>query len=212
MEGFTDSDAVFHGLLLSSGFSSPVIREKVRVLVAERGYRTACIVTTAHPKKDQAPWNIVTKEQLEDMGLSVSFVDFDAGESLDAAVDIVYVCGGNTFHLLHSIRNSAAPIREQVLALCENGGLYIGSSAGAVIASSDISSAGEVCPDKNRDGVTDFRGLSFIAKHIIPHYRPSMDREIALFVERHGLSSDAILPVRNGEGVYVRDGRWVLIV
>ncbi len=193
----------FHGLLVSSGFSSAAIQKRVSGIVSDRGYTKACIVTTARPEKERASWNIVTKEQLESMGLEVSFIDFDAGESLGDDTDLVYVCGGNTFHLLHSIQKAAADIRGQIERMCGRGGLYIGSSAGAVIVSPDIASAGEVHPDKNYDSITDVRGLNFVPFHIIPHYTPSMDSEIQTFAKRHGLSKDEVLPLRNGEALYI---------
>ena len=201
----------FHGLLVSSGFSSAVVRGKVADLVRERGYARAHIVTTARPEKEKAPWIPVTKEQLEEMGMQVSFVDFDVGESLAEDVDLVYVCGGNTFHLLHSVQNASVSIRDQVLAMCERGGLYIGSSAGAVLVCPTIASAGEVHPDKNTDGVTDLTGFHFISQHIIPHHTPSLDPEVVAFREKHRLTEDETVLLRDGEGLYI-NGDWQEII
>ena len=74
---------MFHGLLLSSGFSNPSLFEKVATLTRERGYTRAQILTSAHPKRAQAPWSVVTKEQLERLSLSVSFLDLYTGEGVD---------------------------------------------------------------------------------------------------------------------------------
>ena len=201
----------FHGLLVSSGFSSSVVREKVASLAAERRYTRAHIVTTARPEKEKAPWVSVTKEQLEEMGMEVSFVDFDADESLGDNVDLIYVCGGNTFHLLHSIQHILVSIQDQILAMCNRGGLYIGSSAGAVLVSPSIVSAGAVHPDKNMDSVTDLTGFHFISQHIIPHYNSSLDGEIVVFREKYNLSEDEVLLLRDGEGLYV-DGEQQALV
>ena len=201
----------FHGLLLSSGFSSPTIREKVAHIAKERTYKKAHIITTARPEKEKAPWNKVTKKQLEEIGMTVSYIDFDIGESLADDVDLIYVCGGNTFHLLHSIRTTSAPIREQIMALCNRGGLYIGSSAGAVLTSPSIASAGEVHPDKNEDGVEDMTALHFIKQHVIPHYNPSFDEEIAAFQKKHKLSEDDIVLLRDGEALYIHNATQQII-
>lgn len=196
---------VFHGLLVSSGFSSQAIREKVAHIAKERSYTKAHIITTARPEKESAPWNKVTKKQLEKMGMTVSFVDFDADQSLDGDVDVLYVCGGNTFHLLHSIQNASAPIREQVAAVFDRGGLYIGSSAGAVLVSPSIASAGEVHPDRNKDGVIDMTGLCFIKQHIIPHDSPTLDEEVAAFCKKHKIAESEVVRLRDGEGLYIHD-------
>lgn len=201
----------FHGLLVSSGFSSSAIQEKVAGIAQERGYTRAHIVTTARPEKENAPWVPVTKRQLEEMGMEVSFVDFDAGESLADNVDLIYVCGGNTFHLLHSIQRTSVSIRDQITAMCDRGGLYIGSSAGAVLVSPTIASAGEVHPDKNMDNVSDLTGLSFIPQHIIPHYTPALDTEIAAFRRKYSLTEDEVILLRDGEGLYI-EGKTQKIV
>lgn len=200
-----------HALLVSSGFSSEKIYNKVGDLVKDRNYKTAQIITTAHPKKEEASWAKITKEQLENLKLKVSFVDFDNGESISDDTDVIYVCGGNTFHLLHSIQQSSFSIKDQLQNFFDNGGLYIGSSAGAVIFSPTISSAGEIHPDKNYDGITDVRGFNYISQHIIPHYTRVMDDDISAFMLKHNLQEKEIVRLKNGEGVYVYGGNSKII-
>lgn len=198
---------MFHGLLVSSGFSNPMLREKAGGIAKRRRYTQARIVTTARPEKENAPWNKITKEQLEEMGMTVAFVDFDAGECIDGDTDLIYVCGGNTFHLLYSIQTSGKPIRRQIEDMCDRGGLYIGSSAGAVLVGPDIASAGDIHPDKNTDGITDLAGLNFIPQHIIPHYDPAMDDEITAFCEKHAVPTEEIVLLHDGDGLYVDAGK-----
>lgn len=143
--------------------------------------------------------------------MSVSYVDFDADESLDADVDLIYVCGGNTFHLLHSVQQMSVSIRDQIAAMCAQGGLYVGSSAGSILVTPSIISAGEVHPDKNSDGVTDFQAFGFIKRHVIPHYTESMDKEIQKFCIRHTLSLDQVVLLRNGEGLYVDKNEGIVV-
>lgn len=198
-------------LLVSSGFSSDSIYRKVEELVNKNNYKNAEIVTTAHPKKENAQWSGITKYQLERLGLSVSFVDFDNGGCVSEDVDLLYVCGGNTFHLLHSIQKSSFPIREQLQRFFNRGGLYIGSSAGAVIFSPTIDSAGEVHPDKNYDNVLDTSGLGYISQHIIPHYSESMESSISDFVSKYNIEDKDIIRLKNGMGVYLYHGNIEII-
>ena len=197
----------FHGLLVSSGFSSPVIRKKVADTAKEYGYTKAHIVTTARPEKEKAPWTKVTKQQLEEMGMSVSFVDFDVGESIDGDTNLIYVCGGNTFHLLYSVQRAKISIKKQIENMCNRNGLYIGSSAGAVIAGPSIESAGEVHPDKNNDNISDLRGFNFIQQHIIPHYIKALESEVEKFRKKYALKHNEILRLQDGEGWYINKSR-----
>lgn len=201
----------FFGVLLSSGFSNPAVLSFVQDLVRSRSYTKAVIVTTAHPKKEKSRWGPVTKEQLVGMGLSVSFVDFDAGESLGDDSDVVYVCGGNTFHLLKSIQTSPSPIRHQLIDLFDRGGCYIGSSAGSVIVSPTIASAEEVGGDVNRDTVTEYAGLNLIPWHVLPHDSPSHDEAVAAFCHRHSLDETAVIRLRDGEAAIVENGSWTYL-
>ena len=176
-------------------------------IVTNKRYKKAQIVTTAHPKLEMSQWATVTKCQLEDMGLNVSYTDFLQDGKIDNDTDIVYVCGGNTFRLLYSIQNSQHTIIDSLEKLFNRGGIYVGSSAGAVIASPDIRIAEEIGGDKNTIGVHDYTGLNFTDKYILPHYQPKLDPEIALFTKRYNLAKDTVIPLADGEGIYIYKGK-----
>ena len=193
-----------HALLLSSGLRGDAIESHLGHLITERGYRRAVVVVTAHPKKETAPWASVTKEQLESFGLEVSYVDFDEGETISDEVDLVYVCGGNTYHLLASIQRSPQNVLESFSKLFERGGLYVGSSAGAVICCPSIASAGEVGGDKNTDGITDLTGFGWVPYHVSPHYTPEDDSAIEAF-------DGTVRPLRDEQGIYLSEGTEVIL-
>ena len=79
---------------------------------------------------------------LQSLGLKVDVLDVSSAsyESIVSALtknDIIFVGGGNTFYLLQELRRSGA---DKIVAQEVNKGkLYIGESAGAVIACSGIS-------------------------------------------------------------------------
>ena len=78
---------------------------------------------------------------LESLGLKVDVLDVSTAsfESIVSTLtknDIIFVGGGNTFYLLQELRGSGA---DKILVQEVNKGkLYIGESAGAVIACPDI--------------------------------------------------------------------------
>lgn len=81
-------------------------------------------------------------------------------------VDCIYVCGGNTFYLLKKLKESGyfAKIQRWV----NEGLLYIGTSAGSVIATPDINYI--LCMDTNDCDISDTLGLSLVSVSVIPHY------------------------------------------
>ncbi|MDE0243477.1 MAG: Type 1 glutamine amidotransferase-like domain-containing protein [Candidatus Kaiserbacteria bacterium] len=190
-------------ILLSSGFSNPAILAMVEDAVRDRSYQTGCVITTAHPKKQASPWAKATKKQLEKAGLSVSFVDFDAGDKIPDKADVLYICGGNTYHLLSSINTAPFDVRERVRDVLDHGGLYIGSSAGAVVASSNIATAGEVGGDKNDDKIDDLTGLSLTPLYVVPHDTPEQDHAIEQFCSAHSLDDGDVLRISDDEGVFI---------
>lgn len=81
-------------------------------------------------------------------------------------VDCIYVCGGNTFYLLKKLKESGYFTKIQ--NWINEGLLYVGASAGSVIATPDINYI--LCMDTNDCRLNDTSGLSFISESIIPHY------------------------------------------
>jgi len=95
---------------------------------------------------------------------------FDPGNSsthLDKTqVDCIYMCGGNTFYLLHRLKESG--YFSKIRKLVDEGLFYVGASAGSVIATPDIHYI--LCMDVNDIGLNDTSALSFVTVSIIPHY------------------------------------------
>jgi dipeptidase E len=80
--------------------------------------------------------------------------------------DCLYVCGGNTFFLLHKLKESGFFLK--ISKWVNEGLFYVGASAGSVIASPDINYI--LWMDGNDIGLKDTSGFSFIISSIIPHY------------------------------------------
>jgi hypothetical protein len=86
--------------------------------------------------------------------------------TLKRKLDYIYVTEGNTFDILHFIRT--AGLVRKIKQSIKNGTVYIGASAGAMLAGTDISFAQDF--DRNRQNMTDFTGLQLFNGIIIPHY------------------------------------------
>lgn len=90
--------------------------------------------------------------------------------------DVIWVNGGNTFHLLDVARKTG--FMEVVSDLVRNKGImYGGTSAGSILASPTIESAGWGGADENVAGPTNLSVFSFVLFDTHVHYEPANEKE-----------------------------------
>lgn len=80
--------------------------------------------------------------------------------------DIVYISGGNTFYLLNELRKSR--VWQAIKNAVKAGKIYIGESAGAVVAAPDTRYA--TLMDENSTNMSDFAGLNLVDFCVVPHF------------------------------------------
>ncbi|WP_459825005.1 Type 1 glutamine amidotransferase-like domain-containing protein [Campylobacter concisus] len=109
--------------------------------------------------------------------------------------DIIYISGGNTFYLLNELRKSR--VWQAIKNAVKAGKIYIGESAGAVVAAPDTRYATPM--DENSVNVSDFTGLNLVDFFIVPHFgcEPFIEatRET---MKKFGNSCD-LRPINNAE-------------
>ena len=115
----------------------------------------------------------LTQKAFEDFGYEVENFDVSifseeiAKEKLSEA-KTVFISGGNTFYLLQELKrkNLTSYLKERI----ENGLLYIGESAGSVIAAPDIEYASIVDDKTLATELDDYTGLNLVDFYIVPHF------------------------------------------
>ena len=139
-----------------------------------------CFIATAsygeHPEGD-AVYVKQDKERLLELGFK-TIKDLDLREESEESLmnklenfDVIFVEGGNTFYLLKYVRKSG--FDKVIRPFLDKGGIYVGVSAGSIIACKDISPAGWAKEwDENIVGLEDLRGLGLVDFIIMPHYVP----------------------------------------
>ena len=83
--------------------------------------------------------------------------------------NIIYVQGGNTYHLLKCIKESG--FDKVVKELLEKGVIYIGVSAGSYVAGPTIEQADWI-HEHNRFGLTDLTAMNLVPFLLMVHYVP----------------------------------------
>ena len=113
--------------------------------------------------------------------------------------DAIYVCGGNTFYLASELKRTS--FDKKVIELVNSGSVYVGVSAGTVIAGPDVSVADGF--DPNDVGLKNVRGLSITEKVITPHYQKKDDKVIDEFERKNHCE---VLRLNDGQALEEVDG------
>jgi dipeptidase E len=81
-------------------------------------------------------------------------------------VGVVFVSGGNTFHLLDQARKTGFDswLRQHIESI-----VYVGVSAGSIVMTPNIGIAPVDNGDKNLAGITDLTGFNFVDFEVSPH-------------------------------------------
>mgnify|MGYP001670489060 FL=1 len=156
----------------------------------------------------------LTQKVFEDFGYKVENFDVSifseeiAKEKLSEA-KIVFVSGGNTFYLLQELKrkNLTSYLKERI----ENGLLYIGESAGSVIATPDIEYASIVDDKTLATELDDYAGLNLVDFYIVPHFEEepfveSSRNTVELYKDKLDLKL-----INNKEAILVENNNFTII-
>ena len=150
------------------------------------------------------------KKALEKVGMIVEEVEITqfSNEEISSILhkcDYIYITGGNTFFLLQELKRKGVDkiISEQV----KSGKLYIGESAGAIIASPDTEYMKNVNfdPIKKAPELEDYSSLGLVDFYTIPHYgnfpfKKKCEKVIQLYNEKLQL-----IPISNKQAIFIED-------
>ena len=150
------------------------------------------------------------KKALEKVGMIVEEVEITqfSNEEISSILhkcDYIYITGGNTFFLLQELkRKGVDKIRSEQV---KSGKLYIGESAGAIIASPDTEYMKNVNfdPIEKAPELEDYSSLGLVDFYTIPHYgnfpfKKKGEKVIQLYNEKLQL-----IPISNKQAIFIED-------
>jgi dipeptidase E len=156
------------------------------------------------------PWFYGDKVALKLLGFALKSIDLkDKSEpvlrrELDT-YDVIFVSGGNTYYLLeHAQKSGFLEIaRERV----NSGVVYIGSSAGSVLASPSIEHI-EDLDDQTKAQLDDYESLGLIQQRILPHAgEPKYESKFAKIIGHWQHDPYPMLPLRNDQVLIVESDK-----
>lgn len=202
-------------LLTSTGFTNPNIGKRFATMLVKKPAkaRVLLIPTAAYGSDcDQAVLGFVgaSIKQLVDLGVRPEhLVIFDAEnppkrkQLID--IDVVYVCGGNTFFLLQKLRETK--FDRIIRRLVKKGAIYVGVSAGSILPGPNINVA--VPFDANgdlKDG--DTTGLKLTKLVVSPHFQR---KEKELIEELERKNNFKVTGITDSQAILEIDGKPELI-
>ena len=124
--------------------------------------------------------------------------------------DVIYLAGGNTFYFLKHLRKSGLlPLLKQFV---ERGGVLAGLSAGAIILTPNIRTAGPSLPvpDDNEVQLKNLRSLGLVRFEFYPHYISTSKTNQAI-LQYSRTTQYPIFACPDGSGITVNDNRTTFI-
>jgi len=173
-------------------------------------YKVAFVPTAGDPYSDK--WFIKSDfDRLIELGFQVETTDLKEDKEIIKqkliGSQIIYFSGGNTFYLLDWIRKSG--LNNYLKRLLEQGRIFVGASAGSIIAGPDISISGW-SPDGDTNDVklVDTHGLNYVPFAVSPHFTETKRP----MLESHLSKVDyEIISITDKQAIYYHNDQWQLV-
>jgi len=171
-------------------------------------------IPTAGNLDEDVWWIDKDRDVLSKMSFQITELDIENSNQEEMKrllrfADIVYVAGGNTFHLLKVLRDSGFDVL--LSDYVNRGGLYAGASAGALVAGADISPVSSIDEPEKVSGLMSTKGLGFIDIVPIPHYdMQSRTSSIDKIKEEHGAEYELVL-MTDDQAIVVEGDNWKVV-
>ncbi len=207
-----------HLLLTSAGITNNSIASAFDSLtkLSRSLVKIGFIPTAANAEPGKKDWFL---KQLTDLQLfgyrNIDIVDFSATgfnwQKRLNVCDAVYVSGGNTFHLLNEARIHGFDtwVKENIETK-----IYLGTSAGSILATPTIEIASVEPADTNDAGITDLSALSLVHFEISPHSPEQLSFEINESYAKktsnklYAIDDRTAIKVVNGTTEIISEGEW----
>lgn len=159
-------------MFLSSSFED-VIEKFINFINEDFKGKTVTFIPTASVVEEGDFYVESAKNKLIDLGMNVDLLDISKSDIVEIEKklrnnDYIYVSGGNTFFLLQEMKNSGAA--NIIIDEVNKGKVYIGESAGSVVASPNIEYINAMDSVDEAKALESYVGLNLIDFYPLPHY------------------------------------------
>ena len=190
-------------ILTSSGLDTHRLKASLSFLLKQRASKSKAIVIHSLQKQKHLLYVHKAGQELAQVGIlhpNIIYLNISSERSLPlVAFDVIYVCGGNTYYILDRMRKTG--LDTFIKRSIKKGSIYIGVSAGSIIAGDTIEIAGwGSTGDTNAIKLKNLEGLHLVKTAVFPHYIQRLKNEVATFKEHVDYPVEAL---RDGEALIV---------
>lgn len=174
--------------------------------------KVAFIATAADPYEDR--WFVEDdRKALQSKGLEIVYFyikDYDQEQLYEelSKFEIMFFSGGNSHYLLEKIKRSG--FDKIVRKLLDQGIIYIGSSAGSVVACPSIEFCAPMDHPEEAPNLKDFSGLNLVDFYLLPHYGREKYAKICEQILQDNKDLE-VVPVRDDQLIVVEDTDWKIV-
>lgn len=125
-------------------------------------------------------------------------------------MDVIYVAGGNTFYFLEKARESG--FDKIIKELVEEGTIYAGASAGAVLVGPTIEPIKSLDDPSKAPSLNSFKGLGLVDFVVLPHFGEGKYKEKYMkIIEKYSNKEYKIVPITNRQAVVVENNSYKVV-
>jgi len=134
--------------LTSNGLTSHGLQAEFTEAIKNTGKKCVIIPTAMEKDKDRDIWLEETRKELSSFGLECDYFYLGSYENEKLLeYDIIYICGGNVFYLMHMIKQCCA---EETIRNASKKAVIVGVSAGSLIMQEDLVLIRDLIPRMNK--------------------------------------------------------------
>ena len=209
-------------LLTSAGITNDALAKALTRLTGKKpeAVKVGFIPTAANVEEGNKDWFIGQITNLTKYGYNwIDIIDPSAAgvdwENRLNETDVIFISGGNTFHLLDQVRKTGL---SDWLIEHKQDKIFVGSSAGSILMTPKIAVANVEPGDPNLANITDLQGLGWVSFEISPHVPEMVSEEAS--TQYQSTTGCELYLIDDNTGIMVDDenitvvteGKWKKVV
>jgi len=192
-------------IFLASSFSDVYLDFKNSIKESLSG-KTVTFIPTASNPEEVTFYVDNDRVAFEKLGIKVEILHIDK-ESYEVIKntlnrnDYIFISGGNTFYLLQELKRTQTD--KIIKKLINQGKLYIGSSAGAIVLGPELNYIEDLDDRSKAPNLVDTQGIGIINFSVLPHFTNEPFSKVTKDIFANFHQKLVLVPLTNSQFIYI---------